>query len=120
MKVLTKTTTNLSLRFVAFPATEYGKVFSGYQPGQMVERCKNQRFVEHLCPRPQGTSLVNQTLVFSPLNHLARLIARENVIVNLSLVSIYTIRDWNWISPVTATKLLDDSEFQVTGEYLSN
>jgi hypothetical protein len=26
------------LRFVAFPATEYDEVFSGYQPGQMVER----------------------------------------------------------------------------------
>jgi hypothetical protein len=26
------------MKFVAFPATEYGEVFSGYQPGQMVER----------------------------------------------------------------------------------
>jgi hypothetical protein len=25
-------------RFVAFPATEYDEVLSGYQPGQMVER----------------------------------------------------------------------------------
>jgi hypothetical protein len=25
------------VRFVAFPATEYDEVFSGYQPGQMVE-----------------------------------------------------------------------------------
>jgi len=26
------------VRFVAFPATEYDEVFSGYQPCQMVER----------------------------------------------------------------------------------
>jgi hypothetical protein len=26
------------MRFVAFPATEYDEVLSGYQPGQMVER----------------------------------------------------------------------------------
>jgi hypothetical protein len=26
------------MRFVAFRATEYDEVFSGYQPGQMVER----------------------------------------------------------------------------------
>jgi hypothetical protein len=26
------------LRFVAFPATEYDEVFSGGQPGQLVER----------------------------------------------------------------------------------
>jgi len=39
------------MRFVAFPATEYDEVFSGYQPG------------------------------FSPLNHLTRLIARENFII---------------------------------------
>jgi hypothetical protein len=26
------------MRFVAFPATAYDEVFSGYQPGQMVER----------------------------------------------------------------------------------
>jgi predicted CopG family antitoxin len=26
------------LRFVAFPATEYDEVFSGYQPGQMVHQ----------------------------------------------------------------------------------
>jgi hypothetical protein len=25
------------MRFVAFPATEYDEVLSGYQPGQMVE-----------------------------------------------------------------------------------
>jgi hypothetical protein len=42
------------MRFVAFPATEYDEVFSGYQPGQMVERRKNQRLEDHLCPRPQG------------------------------------------------------------------
>jgi hypothetical protein len=30
------------MRFVAFPATEYDEVFSGYQPGQLVERLKNR------------------------------------------------------------------------------
>jgi len=25
------------MRFVAFPATEYDEVLSGYQPGQMIE-----------------------------------------------------------------------------------
>jgi len=48
------------------------EVLSGYQPGQMVERWKKQRFEDHLCLRPQGTSL-------SPLNHLTRLI--ENFII---------------------------------------
>jgi hypothetical protein len=28
----------VTVRFVAFPATEYDEIFSGYQPGQMVER----------------------------------------------------------------------------------
>jgi hypothetical protein len=41
------------MRFVAFPATEYDEVLSGYQPGQMV---------------------------FSLLNHLTQLIAQENFI----------------------------------------
>jgi hypothetical protein len=45
------------MRFVALPATEYDEVLSGYQPGQMVERWKNQRFEYHLCPRPQGSGL---------------------------------------------------------------
>jgi hypothetical protein len=27
-----------NMGFVAFPATEYDEVLSGYQPGQMVER----------------------------------------------------------------------------------
>jgi hypothetical protein len=30
------------MRFVAFPVTEYDEVFSGYQPGQMVERFFNR------------------------------------------------------------------------------
>jgi hypothetical protein len=32
------------MRFVAFPATEYDEVLSGYQPGQMVELCRHQRY----------------------------------------------------------------------------
>jgi len=43
----------------------YDEVLSGYQPGQMVEQWKNQHFKDHLCPRPQGTSL---TVVFSDLS----------------------------------------------------
>jgi hypothetical protein len=52
------------MRFVAFPVTEYDEVLLGYQLGQMVEQWKNQRFEDHLCPRPQGTSLIhmNQSL----------------------------------------------------------
>jgi hypothetical protein len=36
---------------------QYDEVLSGYRPGQMVERWANQRFEDHLCPRPPGTSL---------------------------------------------------------------
>jgi len=32
------------MRFIAFLATEYDEVFSGYQLGQMVEWWKNQHF----------------------------------------------------------------------------
>jgi len=67
------------MRFVAFPATEYDEVLSGYQPGQMVERWENQRFEDRLCPRPQDTGLVSL-----PLKHLTRLIARENFIRTLA------------------------------------
>jgi hypothetical protein len=54
----------------------YDEVLSGYQPGQMVERRKNQRYEDHLCPRPQGTSLMSDRgQRWSQLNHLTRLIA---------------------------------------------
>jgi hypothetical protein len=36
----------------------YDEVFLGYRLGQMVERWENQRFEDHLCPCPQGTSLI--------------------------------------------------------------
>jgi hypothetical protein len=42
------------IRFDAFPASEYNEVFSGYQPGEVVQFCRDQRFEDHLCPRPQG------------------------------------------------------------------
>jgi len=42
------------VRFDAFPASGYDEVFSGYQPGKVVQFCRNQRFEDHLCPRPQG------------------------------------------------------------------
>jgi len=56
------------MRFVAFPVTEYDEVLLGYQPGQMVEQWANQRFKDHLCPHPQGTT---------------RLIAQENFIISV-------------------------------------
>jgi hypothetical protein len=34
------------------------KIFSGYQPRQMAEWRKNQRFEDHLHPRPQSTSVL--------------------------------------------------------------
>jgi hypothetical protein len=68
----------VDVRSGAFPATEYNDVLSGYQRSQVVELWKKQRFEDHLCPRPQGADAV-----FSPFNHLTRLIARENFI-NLS------------------------------------
>jgi hypothetical protein len=45
------------MRFVAFPATEYDEVLSGYQPGQ--------HFEDHLCPRPQGTSLTMSLVLWN-------------------------------------------------------
>jgi hypothetical protein len=53
------------MRFVAFPATEYDEVLSGCQTSTLRER----------------TEMVFETLVFSPLNHSIRLIARENFII---------------------------------------
>jgi hypothetical protein len=35
-------------------AESYNEVFSGYQPGKVVPFCRDQRFEDHLCPRPQG------------------------------------------------------------------
>jgi hypothetical protein len=32
----------------------YDEVLSGYQPGKVVPFCKDQRFEDHLCLRPQG------------------------------------------------------------------
>jgi hypothetical protein len=32
----------------------YNEVFSGYQPGEVVQFSRDQRFEDHLCPRPQG------------------------------------------------------------------
>jgi hypothetical protein len=38
-------------------ATKYNKIFSGYQPRQLAEWRKNQRFEDHLRPRLQGTEV---------------------------------------------------------------
>jgi hypothetical protein len=53
------------LRSVAFPATEYDEVLSGCQTSTLRTR----------------TEMVFETLVCSPLKHLTRLIARENLII---------------------------------------
>jgi hypothetical protein len=37
--------------------TKYNKIFSGYQPRQVAVWRKNQRFEDHLRPRPQGTEV---------------------------------------------------------------
>jgi hypothetical protein len=42
----------------------YNKIFSGYQPRQMVEWRKNQRFEEHLCPRPEDTEVSTSVLQY--------------------------------------------------------
>jgi len=65
----------------------------------MVERWTNQRFDDHLCPRPPGcdsvsrlytyhvttlrmrTEMVLETLLCSPFNHSSRLITRKNFTV---------------------------------------
>jgi len=31
----------------------YNEVFLGYQPGKVVQFFRDQRFEDHLCPRPQ-------------------------------------------------------------------
>jgi hypothetical protein len=36
------------IRFDAFPASEYNEVFSGYQPGKVVQFCTDQRFEDHI------------------------------------------------------------------------
>jgi hypothetical protein len=59
------------MRFVAFPATEYDEVLSGYQPGEIVFRCYNSN-------QRARTEMGVEKLVFSPINNLPRLIAREN------------------------------------------
>jgi hypothetical protein len=38
-------------------ATMHNKIFSGYQPHQMVGWQKNQHFEDQLCPRPQCTEV---------------------------------------------------------------
>jgi hypothetical protein len=48
---------SIPVRSVAFPASEYNEVLSGYRSGQVLERWENKRFVDHLCRRPQGTDM---------------------------------------------------------------
>jgi hypothetical protein len=43
----------ICIRFDVFPASECNEVFSGYQPGEVVQFSRDQRFEDHLCPRPQ-------------------------------------------------------------------
>jgi hypothetical protein len=78
------------LRFVAFPATVYDEVLSGYQPGQMVEPWENQRFEDHLCPRPQGASTA---LPFDPVDSPRKL---------HDSISTYLTMPFNiWVANVT-------------------
>jgi hypothetical protein len=42
------------LTFLLLISATHNKMFSGYQPCQLVERRKKQRFKDHLCPHPQG------------------------------------------------------------------
>jgi hypothetical protein len=41
------------IRFDTFQASDYNEVFSGYQPGKVVQFFRDPRFEDHLCPRPQ-------------------------------------------------------------------
>jgi len=43
------------IEFKDFMVTKFNKMFSGYQPRQVVERQANGCFENHLCPRYQGT-----------------------------------------------------------------
>jgi len=65
--------------------SEYNEVFSGYQPRKMVQFCRNQRFEDHINSTTlrMRTEMVFETLVFTKLNHLTRLIAQENFIKSL-------------------------------------
>jgi hypothetical protein len=42
------------------------KIFSGYQPRQMVEWRNNQCFEDHLHPRPQGTEVAGVLIRILP------------------------------------------------------
>jgi hypothetical protein len=73
----------------AFTATKYNKIFSGYQPRQVVEWQKKPTF-STLRTR---TKMVLETLIFSPSNHLTQLVARENFIkavLNFGVVGLHT------------------------------
>jgi hypothetical protein len=54
-------------------ATLYNKIFSGYQPCQLVKRRKKNNVSKR-------TEMVHETLVFSPFNHLTRLVSRQYLI----------------------------------------
>jgi hypothetical protein len=45
----------VSVKHEAVSTPTYNKILSGYQPRQMVEWRKNQRFEDYLRPRPQVT-----------------------------------------------------------------
>jgi hypothetical protein len=60
------------------------KIFSVYQPREMVEWRRNQCFEDwrHFSTLRTRTEMVLETLVFSPFNHLTRLVAREDFIIH--------------------------------------
>jgi hypothetical protein len=76
------------IRFDAFLATEYNEVFSGYQPGEVVQFSRDQHFEDHICPRPHGRRNNPSGLVSTKLNHLTQLITRENFIIPLGLIRL--------------------------------
>jgi hypothetical protein len=68
------------MRFVAFQATDYDEVLSGYQAASLTSLTMASRHSQTSTLRTR-TEMVFETLVFSPLNHLTWLIARENFIM---------------------------------------
>jgi hypothetical protein len=57
MKVVTMAALTVVIQAEFILLSSFNKIFSGYQPCQLVKRRKNQRFKDHLCPRRQGADV---------------------------------------------------------------